>query len=412
MTTHVDKFGNVRPPEGDPGDIHIWPEPWDPIAPTEPPKDTGPGTGVRLPAFTPSTAYLKEQVESPMLPPGAVQAIIPQQIQKGEELQKVAGTYTPPEQREIATGEVSIIDQPDQIKAAEFEADRAVAQEGTVTPESTIRGQMELLMGDIASGDAPWADEAMRNANAVMLERGLGQSSMAADAITSAVLEAAIPIAQYDASVFGGINLTNLRHRQETMLSNTSASNAAKQFNATSVNEVNRFMAGLRDGVMKHNATQKDAMDRFNAGEENASDQFYDKMEDAAEQFNATNTLAIAKSNVEWRRTINTANTAAENNANMLNAQNAFNISQQAMADLWQRSRDVFSWANSTAENERDRAYNLALYAIKRSDFLEDMETQEKNAFFGLIGDLVRGVVDDWSEKVFRELETSEPETP
>jgi hypothetical protein len=162
--------------------------------------------------------------------------------------------------------------------------------------------------------------------------------------------------------------------------------------NANSVNEVNTFMTGLRDNVVRFNSTQKNAMDQFSAGEINAANQLYNEMDINADKFNAENSLLITKSNAEWRRTINTANTAGVNAANMVNASNMFNISQQAMANLWQRSRDVFSWANTSAANERDRALQLTMYAMQRDAWLADRSQAQKDSLWAGIGNFAADV--------------------
>jgi hypothetical protein len=183
------------------------------------------------------------------------------------------------------------------------------------------------------------------------------------------------------------------------MLSNTAASNAAKQINAKSVNEVNTFMTGLRDNIIKFNTTQKNAMDQFSAGEVNSANQLYSEMEINTDKFNATNSLLIAKSNAEWRRTINTANTAGVNAANSVNASNLFNVSRQAMADLWQRSRDILTWANNTAESKRDRALQVAMYTMQRDAYLQDRSHDEKKEIWGKVGNWVSDIFEDfdWS---------------
>ena len=374
-----------------------------------------PTTGIQIPANVPSDEWLAQQVVSPVMPGMAVQAPVKQTIDEEKELlQQTTGQIpiTPEAERAPVaaatptTGATQAVAQQENIEIERVQADQGVAQEGNVTPLSTVRGQLEQLMGDVESDDAPWADEAMRRANQAMSARGMGNSSIAAAAITQAVLESALPIAQYDANVYGNMNIQNLRNRQETMLSNIAASNVAKNMNAKTANEVQMFMNTMRDGVLKFNSTQHDAMSKFNAvqGTEiskfnaaanNVANQFYTQMDDAAEKFNATNTLAISKSNAEWRRTINTANTAAVNTSNMVNAQNAFNMSQQAMADLWQRSRDVFNWANQSADNSKDRAFQMAMYSMQRADYMAEMSVRDKNDLWRGVGDFAHSLFSD-----------------
>ena len=405
---------------------------------------------VRIPSTVPSEAWLTKQVTTPELASGARQTFVKQEVEPGELIQQGTGQVpiTPKaETPTAATAEaqtataqtataqtaeatnatVQAATAQDAYKVEKIQADdQRVAEQGIVTTESTVQGQLEQLMGDVESDDAPWADAAMRKANQAMSARGMGNSSIAAAAITQSVLEAAMPIAQFDAGVYGTMNIQNLRNRQETMLSNQSASNVAKNLNAKSVNEASQFMSAMRDNIIRFNTSQQNAMSEANAvrttqvsladaaaatqvsladaatatqvslanaAQINIERKFQDQRADEAERFNATNRLNIDKSNAEWRRSTNTANTAAENNANMVNAQNLYNISQQAQANLWQQSRDVFSWANQAATNEKDRAFKITMYALGRQDYLDDMAEDQRNQIRGGIAELLVNIV-------------------
>jgi hypothetical protein len=82
----------------------------------------------------------------------------------------------------------------------------------------------------------------------------------------------------------------------------------------------------------------------------------------------------------------------------MVNAQNLYNISQQAQANLWQQSRDVFSWANQSATNEKDRAFKITMYALERQDNLDDMAEEQRNQIRESIGGVISKIVGniDW----------------
>jgi hypothetical protein len=386
---------------------------------------------VIIPPTTPSKKWLEAQVESPELAVGTIQKPFKQLVQEEELLQPGTAQIpiTPKAEREPiapavaqdAVAQDAVVQaaaQQEDIEVATVQEDEAVAKTGTVPPEATVRGQLEQLMGDVESGDAPWADEAMRKANQAMSARGMGSSSIAAAAITQSVLEAAMPIAKYDAGVYGTINLQNLRNQQEAMLSTYAASNVAKNLNAKSINEVSRFMAGLRQGIITYNSTQYNEMSKYNATEanriaaQNAGNTTEVSKQNAIqrnqmtamhvqennkiEKFNSDNAIQIARSNAEWRRATNTMNTAADNAANSQNTSNLFNISEQAKANLWQQSADVFDWANKNGESEKDRAYNLVQYSIQRNDFLQDLKAADKKALEEQMGDFVL--------KVFEEL--------
>ena len=95
-------------------------------------------------------------------------------------------------------------------------------------------------------------------------------------------------------------------------------------------------MANLANNISQFNATQANAQSQFNAGQQNVVERFNAELNNQRDQFNAQNQLVIAQSNATWRRQIATADTAAINRANELNATAMLNISNQAYANLWQ----------------------------------------------------------------------------
>ena len=77
--------------------------------------------------------------------------------------------------------------------------------------------------------------------------------------------------------------------------------------------------------------------------------------------FNAQNGLVVAQANAQWRQNIATLNTAAQNESNMnfaktINALTATNLDQ-----IWQRERDIMSFAFTAQQSALDRSLNLLL---------------------------------------------------
>ena len=163
--------------------------------------------------------------------------------------------------------------------------------------------------------------------------------------------------------------------RMQGLLSDQGAINAAEQFNATSQNQVNQFYDNLSTTVSQFNSAQTNAREQFNAGQANALQQFRATMQNQREQFNVKNAVAIEQSNVAWRRNVNTANTAAINAANQINATNYLSISNTALNNVWQQYRDEADYAYSAAENEKDRTFNYAM-AILEAKVNKDMYDQ------------------------------------
>ncbi len=147
---------------------------------------------------------------------------------------------------------------------------------------------------------------------------------------------------------------------QQALFTDQAAENAAKQFNATSQMQVDQFFANLQTQTQQFNASQTNAQAQFSAGETNAQNRFNSEMKNQREQFNAKNRLVIDQNNVQWRREVATANTAAVNRANELNAKSIMDMSDTHMNNLWQYYSDSMEFAWQSAENERDRTNKLA----------------------------------------------------
>ena len=368
--------------------------------------------------------------------PAATASQIAQQPQvTGPQYQAVTGQTTP--QMTAAQGTVS---QP------------LVAQQEDLTslpPEATVQGQLanisQAIQQSVDEGKPlpAFAQGAKRLVDSAMQQRGLGASSIAAEALAQGILQSSIPIAQQDAqffqqAIFQNLNnrqqaavlnaqqsfemdranlsnrqqasLTNIQLRQQTLLSDQSAENASRQFNAQSTAQTDQFFASLSNQINTNNAQRTDAMNQFAISERNrvaginagneiqvqeadaqreaAINQFNTQLEDQRQRFNVENQRLIDQSNVTWRRSINTANTAAINAANQTDAQNLLNISNFALNALWQQWRDEASWVNTASENASERAHNIAIAALERETEMALMSQASKDELNGILGEL------------------------
>ena len=389
-----------------------------------------------------------------------------------------------PVQREIQQGEL-ISGSADAQKAAQF-TEQVQAAQATPSDKATIQGQLTELMDDFEGGKTPaWAAGAMRKATQAMAARGLGSSSLAGQAVIQATMEAALPIAQADASVqaqfesqnlsnrqqrailaaqqraeflnieftqdfqarvqnsariadvanmnftaeqqvglensraantmnlnnlsnsqavvmaeasalaqmdmanlsnrqqaavmnaqnFMQTDMANLSNRQQTetfkaqqrvqsLFTDQAAENASRQFNASSQNQVDQFFANLANNVSQFNTAQANGQAQFNAGQANVMEKFNAEINNQRDQFNAQNQLVISQSNAQWRRQLATADTAAINRANEVNAQNVLSVSNQAYANMWQMYSDTMEWAWTSAENSQDRISAMAIAEV------------------------------------------------
>jgi len=287
-----------------------------------------------------------------------------------------------------------------QAKTISDQTPQATAEQGTVNQNSLVQEQLKKLYTESQPGMIPeWARGAVIQANEQMASRGMGNSTIGIAATAAAIQASALPIAAQDASTYFQMDLKNLDNRQQTslanlqvrqqsLLSDQAVTNAANQFNASSQSQTQQFVATLMSSIQQQNADRLTAMSQFNTGQENqvasanatnsintqeftatqkaAADQFNAQMSYARDQFNAQAAFAVEQSNVTWRRSLNTANTAAINAANQINTQNRFNMSQTAQNNLWQQWRDEAAWSFQASESAKNRQYNIVMAANGR----------------------------------------------
>ena len=90
------------------------------------------------------------------------------------------------------------------------------AATGAPSSAATVQGQLTNLMAQFEGDNPPpWAAGAMRQATAIMAQRGLAASSMAGQAIVQAAMESALPIALQDAQTVASFEEQNLSNRQQ-----------------------------------------------------------------------------------------------------------------------------------------------------------------------------------------------------
>jgi hypothetical protein len=197
-----------------------------------------------------------------------------------------------------------------------------------------------------------------------------------------------------NAQAFLQMDMANLDNAQQTalfkaqqitqsLLSDQAATNAAKQFNASSQNQTDQFMANLTAQVSQFNVAQQNAVNQFNTDQANAIAKFNAEAQNARTQFNASQRLVIDQSNAQWRRDISTTNTAAVNAANMLNAQNLQEMTMAEYNNEVQLYRDQVEMAWSSAEKEADRANAIIIQQIAVAGSLNAAEAQADSDLWG-----------------------------
>ncbi len=330
-----------------------------------------------------------------------------------------------------------------QVQGTVSAGSQAVAATEELDQRATVQYQLGELLGSIEEGKPmpAWAAPAVRKVAGVMQARGLGASSMAAAAMTQAVMESGVVIAAQDANKYATIQLQNLNNKQQTALTNAAVvagmdkanlsarlqasvvnaqtllatetknldarqqgntlsynaltqalfkdaaeDNARQQFNAKNELQVEEFFAELGSQVETANMNRIAATQQFNAGEVNAQSQFNTAMRDNREKFNANMQYAVDQSNVQWRRQVNTADTALQNETNRINTQNQYNASQNALNNLWQRYRDEAAWSLQKTESFLQRQHEVGIMAMEFANSKELYSKQQKDQLAAGIG--------------------------
>jgi len=328
----------------------------------------------------------------------------------------------------------------------------AQAATGELDERATIKFQLGQVTSAIKDGEAlpSWAAPAARSADALMLQRGLGSSSMAASARTQALIEAGLPIASADAQAYGRIQLQNLNNKQQAALqnantlaamrtqnlnarmtaavnnarnfltidttnlnnkqasntltfqanqqklfSNQAAENAAKQFNATSENQVEQFFSTLENSVSQANANRLTAVRQFNAGETNSYNQFIANQELVREQFNSEQQASIRAANANWYRSVATINNGNQMAANSFAAQATLGLREKEYNQLWQKRRDDASYIFSSTEAGLDRIAAEAALAQQVAIARGNQKASKSGSIFNALATVIGGVFSD-----------------
>ena len=194
-------------------------------------------------------------------------------------------------------------------------------------------------------------------------------------------------VASQNAQTFLSMDLENLKNEQQAamisyqsnvqaLLTDAAADNAAINLNMKTENDMNKFYDNLGVAIETGNANRIEASNQFNVNEANSMKKHITKLNDSREKFNANMELQIEQSNALWRRTINTANTAADNAAAQANAAAFLALTSTAQAQLWQKYRDEANYSFTASENEAQRSLQLAITAIS-NQFAMDMFDKE-----------------------------------
>lgn len=315
--------------------------------------------------YTSEDVYLRNEKGDPKLDPTTGEPLVrPEFIHNQTEAEQILAG---PNVEADAAQAVNVRDYESSVVTldASHTAYNKIKQEQPMEAASMSKQMNELLDG-MEAGEVPmWARPAVDKVEAALASRGISASSVGRDSLFSAIINAAMPIAQADAGYQQQANQVNFQARAAAIMSDVNQEFAAKQFNATSDNQRNQFLTQTKAAVDGQNAARADAMEQFNAGNANALEKFNTQLEVQREQFNTNSANLIEQATVQWRRQLNTMETAGINAANQANVANAFAMDTKAQAQLWQEVRDEAQWAEQANESELQKRHEMAMEQIR-----------------------------------------------
>ena len=295
-----------------------------------------------------------------------------------------------PQARQLSAEE--LVSAPANAQAAATFAEQVQAAQAQPTPEATVQGQLANLMADFEGGETPaWAAGAMRNATAIMAQRGLGASSMAGQAIIQAAMESALPIAMQDAQTVSQFEMQNLSNRQQRAM-------LAAQQRAQFIGQ--EFDQEFQARVQNASRISDIANINFNAEQQIALENA--QLAQTVDLSNLSNRQAVQMANIAQIAQLEMTNLNNRQQAAVQNAQsflqmdltNLSNTQQATMFDAQSRVQALLSDTsainaarqfNASSENQADQFFanlssQVSQFNATQSNAMEQFQIEQDSA--------------------------------
>lgn len=291
--------------------------------------------------------------------------------------------------------------------------------EGNYTDtKATVMGQLDIISQQFEGPNGEpkipaWAQATARNVSRIAAFKGMTGTAATA-AMSTALMEATLPIAQQEAAFFQTVTLKNLDNKQQmtinranvlakmdqlnldarmqaaitnsknfmdmdlanlaneqqmavvntqarvqSILEDAKSENASRMFAAESANDFQKFYDNLGAQINMHNINQINEMNKFSAGEINSAAKFNADLENNREQFYREMQYNIDVSNAKWRQTVTLAEAEMAFEAASQDVQNMFNLSVEAQNQLWDRVDALLDYNWKSNETALDRETRL-----------------------------------------------------
>ena len=289
-----------------------------------------------------------------------------------------------------------------------------------VDAKTSILWQMKTISSEFTNskGDAvipPWAAASHRDVMKSIAFNDI-TGTAAVSAMSNAIMEATLGVAEKEATFFQTLTTTNLSNKQEAiinkanilsklemtnvdvrsqaaiqnaknfmemdlsnltneqqaevvnkqamvqaMFDNTKAQNASRLFSAEAQNDINKFYSELQVAIDRHNSSEQNALKKFNAGEINDAAEFSADIKNDRQQFIASMQYNIDFANAGWRKTVTTTNNQIAVDAHTADVKSALDLTQEAQNQLWDSADNILDYIWRTTDNDMEREMRLLM---------------------------------------------------
>ena len=326
---------------------------------------------------------------------------------------------------------------------------RQLGEGNYVDYKSTVQGQLDILSKAFVDANGnpkipSFAAGAARNVSRIAAFKGVTGTAATA-AMTQALMESMLPVAQADATFFQTVQLKNLDNKQQqtintanilskfeltnqdarmtaaitnaktfmqydltnlaneqqvevlntqnrvqSILESAKEENVARRFASQSQNDMDMFYDNLHTQVSQFNAAQQNAMTQFNVGQVNDTSQFNATLENNREQFYKEMQFQIDAANAKWRQTVTLTNSQMEFEAAALDVKNIVGLTTEGLNQLWDRADAQldYIWKSSESELDRETSIELAILQIEAAKYAagKSAQTSQTNSLFNALG--------------------------
>ena len=285
--------------------------------------------------------------------------------------------------------------------------------ENYVDSKATILGQMKIISEEFKGPNGepvipPWAQGMARDIQRSMAFSGVTGTAATA-AMSNAIMEATLGIAEKEANFFQTLTTKNLDNQQQSLINkmnilskfevanldarqaamvqnakhfmemdmanltneqqaevlNTQAMvdalfndqaalNAARLFGAEQGNDMQMFYDELVFQSQRYNSQMLNEMRRFNTGEINDAAEFNATMADSRERYNSNMQYQIDVYNADWRQKVTETNAEMLYDAYAADVKNAADLNQEGLNRIWDRVDSMLDYYFKGSQTEAE----------------------------------------------------------